>query len=383
MLTASPGVETGQESGVTGNTGAVFGPANQESYYDNASWAMVPASKSTEYVPDASQWYQTREVGAPAFIKPIIGQEYLPALLTILHTIPLYRSALLTPNVTNDIYWLGDNWWKGDAEAKAVMVDSSTGATSPSELEFIYETQRLIAFLDNTQRAYASLNTLFQLDAWKKFRLSPDEPDDLDDDLVKFLLRWSFIHKQHHPETDLDGVFRSTINARGIKHEAFVLDAPVVPNETATDRHIYDVLDAALFESLSQSAYIEKASNVLILRLCATVNGAQLNCTIPPVLHTERYLGENKAMVEKMFTEKNDYEAHLSRIDAQVDALKFHRPQKSHLPETMETLKMIKTSMVAFDPVMEGEKDNQEHANVLAELKSLYENIERKLASKS
>ncbi|KAF2639040.1 hypothetical protein P280DRAFT_471029 [Massarina eburnea CBS 473.64] len=375
-------VETGQESGLVGTSATVFGPANQhDAYYDNASWAMVPVSKSTEYIPDASQWFQSRSPDTPAFLKPATSDEYLPAMLTILHSIPLFRNALLMPNVTADNYDSGSEWWKGNAEAQAFMVDNDAGSGSTTGLEFVYETQRLMSFLDNTERAYASLDTLFQLEAWKKPRLSPEEPEDLDDDLVKFLLRWTFVYKKHHPDAILDGVFRSTIIPQGRLQKSFVLDLPAVPDPTTKDLRLYDLMDAALFESADHSAFIQDASDVLILRLNPTRAGARVDCKIPPFLRASRYLEQNKSEVEQMFAQKRRYVEDIQKIDAQVERLKFHRPQKPNLPEKMDTLQMIKKSMDAFDPEKEDEEDKSAHAAVVAQLKTLYGNIEGKLNS--
>jgi hypothetical protein len=108
------GIENNQESGVVDGSGVskpFFGPATED-YYDSAAWAMVPATKSIEYIPDANILSQKRESDEPPFIKPTPNQYYLPALLTMLHTIPLFRNAFLAPQVSLEDYWLGEDWWK-------------------------------------------------------------------------------------------------------------------------------------------------------------------------------------------------------------------------------------------------------------------------------
>ncbi|KAF1957364.1 hypothetical protein CC80DRAFT_42925 [Byssothecium circinans] len=369
-------VETDQESGVIGGSGAVFGPANQDTYYDNASWAMVPIAKSIEYIPDAILFDQIRSSETPAFLKPATSPEYLPALLTILHTIPLYRNALLTPNVTLENYGLGDEWWKGNAGGQARTVDNDADVGSTADLELVHETQRLMAFLDKSVRSYASLDTLFQLDTWKQSQLAPDEPAGLDD-LLKFLMRWSFLYKRHHQDAVLRGVFESAIWVQGEIEYSFIFDVPVMPNDAGKDRHLYDVLDSALFPSLHQTAHITDASDVLILRM----TGAKLDCTIPSIIYVDRYMAENKDMVMKMFADSKEHEDTLQGLDAQIDTVKFHRPQGSDLPEKMETLKMLETSMHAFDPEQEGNKNDPTHATILTQLKTLYDNVQQKLNS--
>jgi len=388
----TPGIEGTQESGVIDGSGALkpyFGPAREE-YRDTAAWAMVPVSsmvpvtKSVEYIPDASIFHQSRDPHIPAFIKPIPNQDYLPALLTILHTIPLYRNALLTPQVSIDNYWRGEDWWKGGVTAIARTVDTTSGAEPSYELDLLYEVQRLMAFLDKTTRSYASLDSLFQLDAWKESRLGQDEPSDLDDDALKFLIIWAWAYQQHVPDARLDGSLRSSINAGGMLQRSFLLDANVVPRGDIVDLHLYDVLDDSFFESSTQHAHITDISDVLVLRLNASKDGASLDCTIPATLYADRYLETNRDAVDAMFAERRQIEEQLTNISHEVDKVKFHKPQKqTSYAKPMETLTMLKTSMKAFGLESRGPVENPKHTAILAQLESLYQNVERKLSSKS
>jgi hypothetical protein len=387
----TPGIEGTQESGVIDGSGILkpyFGPAREE-YRDTASWAMVPVSnmtpvtKSVEYIPDASIFHQSRDPHMPAFIKPIPNQDYLPALLTIFHTIPLYRNALLTPQVSIDNYWLGEDWWKGGVMTIARTVDTTSGAGPSYELDLLYEVQRLMAFLDMTTRSYASLDSLFQLDAWKESRLGPDESSELNDDALKFLMRWAWAYQQHVPDARLDGCLRSSINAGGVLQHSFLLDANVVPRGDITDLHIYDVLDDSFFESSQQHAHITDISDVLVLRLNASKDGASLDCTIPATLYADRYLESNRNAVDAMFAERRQIEEQLTNISREVDKVKFHKPQRqTSYTKPMETLTMLKTSMKAFGPESRGASENPKHTAVLAQLEALYQNVERKLFSK-
>ena len=105
------GVEaTSQESGVIGNSGPHFGPATK-SYYDNSKWAITLAGSSThEFIPDVEINQRKREEGGPAFIKPLPSGDYLSALFTILHSIPLVRNAFLSPENLLPNYGYNRNW---------------------------------------------------------------------------------------------------------------------------------------------------------------------------------------------------------------------------------------------------------------------------------
>jgi hypothetical protein len=379
------GIENNQESGVVDGSGAsrpFFGPATEQ-YYDNAAWAMVPATKSNEYIPDANFFQQGRESDEPPFIKPTPNQYYLPALLTILHTVPLFRNAFLAPQVSLENYWLGEDWWKGTGSAVARTVDSASGAGSSYELDLLYEMQRLMAFLDKTDRSYVSLNSLFQLDAWRESRIFRDDFSDNDDDVLKLLRRWTLAYQRHVPDARVDGNLRSTINVGGETQNSFLLDAPVVHKENITNLHLYDVLDDSFFASQTQHAHIMDISNVLILRLDASKSGTNLDCMIPAVLYADRYMEANRGVVETMFSEREKHDEQLRNIALEVERVKFHKPRKnSSYTKPMDTLTMLKTSMKAFGPETSGKEENTQHKAVFSQLETLYKNIEHKLSSK-
>jgi hypothetical protein len=370
-LTLPIGIETGQESGVTGNSKPFFGPATKE-YYDNANWALVPATQSVEYIPDASLFSSSRDPDIPAFIKPIPSPDFLPALLTILHTIPLFRNALLTPQVRSENYWRGEDWWKGSAAASARILDNGSSVEAAG-LEIIHEIQRLMAFLDQTDRAYASLDSLLQLEAWKEFPPSPEEPSD--DDILKFLLRWSALYHHYTPDVRLDGCLRSSININGTRQTSFVLDVTVTHQDKATARNLYDILDDTLFVSATRNAHIMDISDVLILRLSSSKDGEMLDCKVPATLYADRYLEANRALIDGMFAEMNQYKEQLAKIDLDIHDLKWHKPKKCAYLGLMDSLVLIKNSMVAFQ--MEDPEDFPHHPAILDQLQGLYDKIER------
>lgn len=380
VLTEISGIESGQESGVIGNTGPVFGPATKE-YYDEASWAVVPTTANTEYIPDVPLPYRSRNPDMPAFIRPLPNDNYLPALLTIVHSIPLFRNTLLAPKITQENYWLGDEWWKGSATGPARTVDSTSDRGTSLELDIIYESQRLMAALDKTDRAYVCVNNLLQLDAWKESQAQPDDPAD---DLLRFLLTWSSACEKQMPDLQLNGFLRSSINAGGQRQSSFLLDANVVHYGTNPDLNLYDVLDQELFSTASGNAHIMDISNVLMLRLTTSkTDASRLDCKIPATFYADRYLEENKEVMNEMFLEIKGCEDELTEIERKVEQLKYHKPRKIAHLEKVETLKLLQSSMRAFktedDAMIEDPKD----AAVFAQLKSLHESIECKLLSES
>jgi hypothetical protein len=373
LLTLEAGIENTQESGVVGNANPVFGPATKE-YYDTAQWAMVHTA--TEVIPDPTPSQRRREEGHPAILKPSPRFNYLPALIAILHSIPLYRNALLAANITQRSYWMGDDWWKGSPALPARVIDTAE-RDEAYNLDIIYEAQRLMAFLDKSDRAYATVSSMLELDAWKEV---PVVLGDDDDDLLRFLLVWSGAYEAQVPGAQLDGLIRSVVNLGDENVKNFVLDATVVRQGAKSDASIYDVLDDHLFSG-SGNAHISEISKVLILRLTsATTNAQGLGCRVPATLYADRYLELNKPVIDSMYSDMQQYEDQLKHIDANMQKLKFHTPKKDK-SKPVETLKLLETSMKAFAS-QDGDEPDPKDAAVLSQLKTLYQNIESKLASK-
>lgn len=371
------GIESLQESGVVGSNNAqpaAFGPATKE-YYDTANWSMVPSS--TEVIPDPVATARRRDEGQPAILKPSPRFNFLPNLIAILHSIPAYRNALLAPGITQRNYWMGDDWWRGSPAIPARVIDSATGVEAAHGLDILHETQRLMAFLDKSDRAYATVNSMLELDAWKQSK--PPMPDE-DDELLKFLLLWSDAYEAHVEGAQLDGWLRSVVTAEGELVKNFVLDVTVVRDGSATERSLYDVLDETLFVSSGSSAHISSISKVLILRLnAATTNAQGAGCRIPATLYPDRYLESNKPVIEDMFRNMKEHEEQLEAIDAKIQKLKFHTPKKDNA-KPLSTLKLLETTMKAYKTQDGGDTADPKDAAVFSQLQTLYQSVESKLA---
>lgn len=377
MADVGPGIENGQESGVTGNSKPFFGPATRNDY-DPSQWQMVPATTAAEYIADPVPSQRQREEGQPAILKPSPRFNYFPALLTILHSIPQFRNALLSPAVTQNDYWVGEEWWKGNPTGRTRIVDDSIGWNEAHELDIIYETQRLMAFLDNTDRAYTTIESMLDMDAWRS--LEAPLLADPDDDLLKFLLIWSEAYAKQDPNFEMNGILRSVVNAQQ-QVNSFILDGTVTKREgRPTD--IYDVLDDSFFPHPEGTAHIMNISNVLIFRLEGAKQDAnELGCRIPATLYADRYLEKNRHIIKSMFEGTAVHSKNIDAIKDQVDRLMYHTPAKRN-SKKIESLKLIKTSMKAFQPQSDEDEVNDKDAATLSHLQRLHDSIESKLAGK-
>ncbi|RAR14296.1 ubiquitin interaction motif protein [Stemphylium lycopersici] len=361
-----------QEMGVIGSN-PNFGPATRENY-DTSSWALVPTA--TEIIADPIPSQRKREEGQPAILKPSSNFNYLSSLIPILHSIPLFRNELLCPGVLNDDYWVGDDWWKGSPTETARIFEDSMGRSEAHGLEILHEAQRLMAFLDNTDRIYGSVNALLQTEAWTEAQSVVDDPDD---DLLKFLVMWGFALQSNVPDVELNGLLRSTVNVAGCIQESFALDTTVTRDQSRPDFSLYDVLDDTLFSSAMGSAHLRDTSNVLIIRLTSSnTEASDLGCRVPATLYIDRYLEKNKHVIDGMYSDIKQHEERLRAMQAQIEDLKFHSPNKAGAKK-VESLQLLRSSMAAFES--QEDQPSSEDAKVLHQLQELCKSIENQLTT--
>ena len=107
-------IPPGQEMGVTyQNSNQQFRPATQD-YYEQDKWAMtISESRTQEIILNPEAPDRRRRPGTPAFFKPSSSTRTLPALMKILHEIPMGREALLNRSVTLPDYGRESDWWDG------------------------------------------------------------------------------------------------------------------------------------------------------------------------------------------------------------------------------------------------------------------------------
>jgi hypothetical protein len=362
------------------NAKPVFGPATRP-YYDADQWAVVPTSTSAEYLPDAAAHLRKRD--GPTFLKPLPSGDYLPALITILHSIPLCRNTFLAPEITQPNYYTGEDWWKGSAPPQARTVvhdaDTDTDTDTVQDCDIIYETQRLMAFLDSTTRAYGSVGGLQQLDTMKHPRARVTNSDD---ELLKFLDNWAPAY-QTQTSQPINGILRSVVNISGEKNEeVWLLDANVFNNGTKNGKSLYDVLDDTLFDSATRSAHIRDISNVVIIRLTNPNprSGAdKLDCRFPATFYADRYLEKNKAVISTILQEKEQYADQLKELSAKELGLKYTTTKNVRPGERVKVLELLKTSMAAFRPKDDDLVEDPQDTTALSQLQAIYENVERKL----
>ncbi|KAI9786826.1 MAG: hypothetical protein M1839_005057 [Geoglossum umbratile] len=306
-----------QESGVTH-----FGPATRP-HYNDAEWAVATVgSGAHEVIPNPDPADRRRALGEPAFLKPSPSAHTLASFITILHAIPLARRALLFQDYLLPDYGHNDEWWDGTPATvlKIVSFDDCIQAEGDED-EIIFETQRLLAFLTKTTRAYGSAEVLANTEGVRS--------QNLDIIVGDYLENWHLAAKRLALQDTPPEVFRTVaIHYEGERktHPVFLFNLCVDENQT-----LYDVIDDALWAEVDEDreeTYFEQNSEVFSLLLKGTnANHNGIGIRIPTVLYLDRYMESSKSLAKEMRSKKAGVKRRIQEIE-QLEA----RLTEAHSP---------------------------------------------------
>lgn len=307
-----------QQSGVTpgADTGVYFGPANRDDYKPE-DWAMVPA-KRREPDPDASA--RKRNSDTPVFLRYRDESSWkthrVGAILTIFHTIPAARNALLQTGAHPD-YGYGSNseWWKG-----AVILPPDRQAakdTQPPDVwaSEIYppwtdELHRVIGFLDATERSYGTADTLAEAKSMLHDGSGDAEKDffgelNLDPSLTGAVFRTSF------------DALSMTDTPSKTSHSSFtLLDSENPKEQLLMAENLYSIWDMIFYTRVvgsdedpeaTQMAAITQPSEVLTFRFATDELPTAIE--IPETFYIDRYLSGHLDEMRQIQKELSDIHA--------------------------------------------------------------------------
>ena len=306
----------GQETGITGN-GQRFGPAHG-SYHDAHNWAMTPYNASAQEVADTPPpKRRQRKPEEPAFLRPSARTGYLPALLTIYHSIPLAREALLLPSVVKKpSYGHDPDWWSGSRIQLSRVVSYDDGIVNQGDSDdFVHETQRLIAFLDGTNRSYGSADALTEFECYRNTMYGSE--------IGRFLDTWATAAMRLCPDEQLTQIYNSlalkTTREQVVDKHFKCLE----PNPRMDDETLYDTLDMAIWADQPNTplddVWIEQIAEVFTMRLYnAQPNPAlrrdHVGVRIPTIWYPDRYLEEYRQISQAMRHQKLALGAEIYKI---------------------------------------------------------------------
>lgn len=305
--TQESGILPGGMSALEGNgVGGQFGPATR-SEYDASQWAMVSlgGTATHEIFVDPDPVERKRTGNAPAFLKPARNDDRLGALLTIYHEVPLVREILLRRDHVPSNSLQSPGWWSGRTIETSPLEVSTEGDIEDvsQNHDLTEELQRIMAFLDKTDRSYGSVENVT--------RLLLDKSRDV---VSCFADEW----RENMDEKALDSIFSVAIQPAE-KDPAVEEFAYLEVNEIAVSQssNLYDCLDSTLWTTSSleagSSAFIQKLGEVLTIRLRGKMRDKHID--IPLVWYPDRYLESNSQTALHMRRQKQDIMNQISKMN--------------------------------------------------------------------
>lgn len=383
-----------QESGVTGTEVVHFGPANR-SQYEQGQWDMVPIGKSSvrEVVSDPEPADRKREPGAPAFLKPGVQDTRLNAVITIYHEIPLTRSLFLNSENCLDNYGYDPEWWSGKPiEVQVLTVEGEETLVEHCDREL----QRLMAFLDKTERSYGSVEPLAdRADVKKAFRGQPDVPSAV-------FSAWKSIFKDTDDEPMVEMIFSAGVPCEDqdtVKDEkAFAMLELDLPPTDSNQETLYDIADEVLWPGLGNldlatCPYLSRIAPVISFKVDG--QGDRRAIEVPMVWYPDRYLKSGREAALEMRLQKREVEKELTRIHTLEEKLslvptrtgKIVKVQdlfKASLKHDVAELEKSKESLVDADvDMMASQRQSKAAGRLSNEMQKILASIDKKLLCKS
>ncbi|KAI2733648.1 hypothetical protein CBS147332_663 [Penicillium roqueforti] len=378
-----------QETGVTSHRQPQFNKATRD-HYEEGAWAMTLFNTSSEEVmisPDPED--RKRVEGEPAFIRPNTDGLYLGGLLTILHSIPLAREALLLRNKPLFDYGHEPQWWNGQPINLPKIVTVNDGKTGDSDWDdIIHETQRLMAFMDTTKRAFGSSDSLAKINSMSSLSADSEEI------VTRFLEAWHGAAIQADPENPLTTIFttyaykRETFDefVEPITRELFTFEPPV---EQDNDQTLYDVLDSALWSDRPgkefDDTWLEHLADVLVIRLDALQKPNAVGVDIHSVFYPDRYLSSCRNLSREFRAKRQQIQGDVLKLEQLIHRYTIPRDPVGNSTIT-ELLEQAAQAVPVVTPEQVGESDQSdsgaagaETMRVAEELRAIATNIEAKL----
>ncbi|EED17601.1 conserved hypothetical protein [Talaromyces stipitatus ATCC 10500] len=305
-----------QESGVIANSQDTrFGPATQD-FYDETSWGMtVVNSGAREEIISPDPEDRLRKDDEPAFLRPSQEALYIGGFLTILHSIPLAREALLLREKTVPDYGYDSQWWNGQSIKIPRIVSLDDPYVDDQDWDdIIYETQRLMAFLDGTRRAFGSTDALASLRSLYGYNG--------DGGVERFLEAWQEASVRATPANQLSMVFSSC----AMKQEMTEMDTPnqkefFVFNtyvESGPSQTLYDVLDDAIWPDIPgeelDDVWLDHVGEILTIKL-ENYGSEAMNVKIPATFYPDRYMEARRDTVRELRMERLNVSQKINDIE--------------------------------------------------------------------
>ncbi|KAI0525542.1 hypothetical protein F5B22DRAFT_633634 [Xylaria bambusicola] len=328
-----------QEAGVINNetSSKYFGPANR-SEYESEKWAMIPTKATAETdATDPPPSNRRRDADAPAFLRQT-KLHRLGAILSIYNQIPLARNFLLSCGVPTSVYGQGAEWWKGKPILRQIVLGKLARGEEvwgeDAHPDFVEELHRLLAFLDSSERSYASADSLAETKA-----IDPTFGSwmpDVEDKLFQALQETSIANPNCGieemtttgmimpviPPSDNDPEWSGQDEEEDTTTSFIFLDLALDFESYSRVDTMYDALDHLLWSSAlsldysfphnAKTAVLLKPGEVLTIRFGGS--GFSKPCEIPAIFYADRYMNDRKDLAIHFQTQIRQIRSALEKL---------------------------------------------------------------------
>lgn len=378
-----------QEQGVTNMDEVAFGPANRNEY-EQGKWEMVPAGKTSvqEIVVDPEPADRKRDLDAPAFLKPTVTNSRLNALITIFHEIPMIRNVFLNIRDCLPNYGTNKEWWSGE---KITLPSMQVDDDPPIYDEIDRELQRLMAFLDKTDRSYGSVDVLANLDEVK--RMIRQNGPDVESAVLQ---AWKHIFEHSIYENYVKVIFSVGVASESSEDQPqeFAMLELSLPTKDSAQETLYDIADETLWSNqtwdLADTPYLFHIAEVIAFKIEGGSEHKRVD--IPAVWYPDRYLKSSREAALEMQRKKRATAEKYERICKLEQQLTFVPLQSGKIVAVKDLFdaslkhdenQIQEDTVSADEDLMDVEPRPSKVATKLSEeLRKVLESIDKKLTGK-
>lgn len=290
---------------------------------------IVARASGQEVVPDVEANERQRILGQPVLLKHMLVQDFLPSLVTILHSVPKLRNALLNSESHLYDYGFNSQWWSGESIQTPTISytddTSTTENTSSACPPIVAEVQRLMAFLDKSERAYGSAEALSRVHAIKVYEQTSALPKPL---MERFVETWDSIG-------DSQSLFLSTITdlkqSSAATRDLHMFEARTGFAAPEKDIALVDVLDNCFWDvqdngDFEPDHFLDEVAPVQILTIRPHKTW---NLLVPPEIFLDRYLLSNSDIIQQMKNKKSTYVQQIDKVNSTLKKLETYKYNSS------------------------------------------------------
>ncbi|KAI5790188.1 hypothetical protein EDC01DRAFT_657928 [Geopyxis carbonaria] len=383
-----------QESGITGThtspTHPSFAPTQQNKEYIPHEWALT-TTRAQEVALEPLPHDRKRNPTCPAFLRPDSTGYNIAGALTIFHSIPSARNAFLFQNRVLPNYGHGDKWWNGEKirVSRVIDLENERPWVAKSE-EMISEWQRLMAFLDQTDRAYGSVDTLVNVLKTEEYR---DEMTPFGSHLTSWM--YALMYDQDEPSKNIleypGPPFKSVatdLSEGKSQHQHFYV---LETSATLDDQNLYSAIDGVVWADENSDVVIE-FSDVVCIQVKPEQDVNSIGIEVPFDLYLDRYTKPWLEKSKELRAEIRAQRSHIIELEARVQRLTNFRPRniwednattydpKTLLQITIEhfSTPLTRSSENPDDVIMDSQPEKLDPTPVL---KELLDKLESKLSN--